>query len=118
MKDNAKKYVCVECKRQQYTNKKCYACKGKTFEDLSQYTPVLPEPSTEKKEGTRMDKAELVQTAFGAINSFKRHRALMEIKPYQEKPFHELQMFKMIDQLELALRAINKDIRESEEVSA
>lgn len=58
-----------------------------------------------------MSKAELVQQAFNALNNFKRHRALAELYP-NEKQFHELQMYKMIDHLELALRAINKDIRE------
>jgi hypothetical protein len=57
-----------------------------------------------------MSKEDLIQEAFGAINSFKRHRALVEIKPH-DKNYHELQMFKMIDKLELSLRAINKEFR-------
>lgn len=122
MKYQEKKYECVACKRQQYTNNKCYACKGKVFEDLLKPEIVEPKivaPLPVKKEGTHvMDKHELIQQAFNAINNFKRHRALMEIKLYQEKPYHELQMYKMIDQLELALRAINKDIRETENVGA
>lgn len=58
-----------------------------------------------------MSKAELVQQAFNALNNFKRHRALAELYP-SERQLHELQMYKMIDHLELALRAINKEVRE------
>lgn len=61
-----------------------------------------------------MDKADLIKEAFGAINNYKRHRALQEIQP-EQKQYHELIRFKMIDKLELALRAINKENRESED---
>jgi hypothetical protein len=53
---------------------------------------------------------ELIQEAFGYLNSYKRHRALVGIKK-EDKKYNELQMYKMIDCLELALRAINKDLR-------
>jgi hypothetical protein len=54
---------------------------------------------------------DLIQEAFGALNSYKRHRALREIK-VNDRIFHDLQMYKMIDKIELALRAINKELRE------
>jgi flavoprotein len=59
-----------------------------------------------------MTKEDLISEAFGALNSFKRHRALKEIKPLtSDRQYHELQMFKMFDKLELSLRAIQKEIR-------
>lgn len=57
-----------------------------------------------------MSKEDLITEAFGYLNSFKRHRALVDIKP-QDKRYHELQMYKMIDYLELSMRAIKKDFR-------
>lgn len=61
-----------------------------------------------------MSTKDLIAEAFTLINSFKRHRALQDIKPTKEdKQFHELQMYKKIDELELSLRAIQKDLRES-----
>ena len=57
-----------------------------------------------------MSTHDLIQEAFGYLNSFKRHRALAQVKE-TDKQYNELQMYKMIDQLELALRAINKDVR-------
>ena len=58
-----------------------------------------------------MGKEELIQEAFGALNSYKRHRALFEIKSH-DRQYHELQMYKMFDKIELSLRAINKEIRQ------
>lgn len=58
-----------------------------------------------------MSKEDLIQEAFGYLNSFKRHRALVDIKQH-DRQYHELQMFKMVDKLELSLRAINKEFRE------
>jgi hypothetical protein len=60
----------------------------------------------------RMTKEDLITEAFGYLNSFKRHRALFEIKPH-DKAYHELQMYKMVDRLELSMRAIKKDMREN-----
>jgi hypothetical protein len=57
-----------------------------------------------------MTKEDLITEAFGALNSFKRHRALVDIKP-QDKQYHTIQMYKMFDKLELSLRAINKEFR-------
>lgn len=61
-----------------------------------------------------MGMSDLIQEAFGALNSYKRHRALKEIK-VNDRQFHDLQMFKMIDKIELALRAINKEVRETDD---
>lgn len=55
---------------------------------------------------------DLIQEAFGELNSYKRHRALREIK-VNDRQYHDLQMFKMIDKIELVLRAINKEVREA-----
>lgn len=57
---------------------------------------------------------DLIQELFGALNSYKRHRALKEIK-VNDRQYHDLQMYKMIDKIELAARAINKELRESDE---
>lgn len=58
-----------------------------------------------------MDKNDLIKEAFGALNNYKRHRTLQELQP-EQRQYHELIRYKMIDKLELALRAINKDHRE------
>jgi uncharacterized protein YfeS len=55
-----------------------------------------------------LTKEDLITEAFGYLNSFKRHRALTEIKQV-DKQYNELQMYKMIDRLELSLRAIKKE---------
>jgi hypothetical protein len=60
---------------------------------------------------------DLIQEGFGALNSYKRHRALREIK-VNDRMFHDLQMFKMIDKIELTLRAINKETREGTDESS
>ena len=58
---------------------------------------------------------ELCKQAFKALNSFKRSRALMEGAVRQEdKNYHELQMFKQFDSLELTLRAIQGNARTTE----
>lgn len=60
----------------------------------------------------KMTREELIQEGFAALNNFKRHRALSDIKSLpQDRIFHELQTYKMMDRLELALRAINRDIK-------
>lgn len=58
-----------------------------------------------------MTKEELIQEIFGALNSYKRHRALVDIN-LDCKQYHQLQMYKMIDKIELGVRAINKSLRE------
>jgi hypothetical protein len=63
-----------------------------------------------------MGAQDLIQELFGALNSYKRHRALKEIK-VNDRMYHDLQMYKMIDKIELGLRAINKEVREGEDVS-
>lgn len=59
---------------------------------------------------TNMEAPDLIKEAFGALNSYKRHRALKDIK-LNDRQYHELQMFKMIDKVELSLRAIQKAVR-------
>ena len=63
-----------------------------------------------------MTKEDLITEAFGALNSFKRHRALADIKP-SDKSYHTIQMYKMVDKLELSLRAINKEFRNNAELN-
>lgn len=58
-----------------------------------------------------LSKEELIQEVFGALNSYKRHRTLKDIK-VNDKQYHEIQMYKMIDKIELGVRAINKEFRE------
>lgn len=53
-----------------------------------------------------------IQEAFNALNNFKRHRVLKEDRKIDIQ-YHDLQMYKMIDKVELSLRAINKMIREN-----
>lgn len=69
------------------------------------------ENSANRKSGT-----ELTTMAFGYINSFKRHRALAESCRNEgdtsKAIYHELKQYKEIDGLELALRAIQKELRE------
>jgi hypothetical protein len=66
--------------------------------------------------GNEVTRAELITECFAGLNNFKRHRTLIETKQNTaDKQYHELQMFKMIDKIELALRAINREERESGE---
>lgn len=62
---------------------------------------------------------ELIQKTFFYLNSYKRHRALAEIKRqeknYDKANYHQLKQYQFIDQLELALRAIQKGQRELDE---
>lgn len=57
--------------------------------------------------------------AFYHINSFKRHRAFHNMeraKPNANKEllqYHELKMYQFLDNLELTLRALQKENRES-----
>lgn len=58
------------------------------------------------------------KNAFYYINSFKRHRAQYNIERAssvankEQLQFHELKMYQFIDNLELAMRALQKDNRE------
>jgi hypothetical protein len=69
-----------------------------------------------------MTQMDLIGLCFQYLNSFKRHRALEQVKrkegQHDQANYHELQQYKMIDQLELALRAIQKGQREIDEESA
>ena len=67
---------------------------------------------------TNMD---LIGLAFKDINAYKRHRALAESSRKDGKTdkaiYHELKQYKHIDSLELALRAIQKGLREIDELA-
>jgi hypothetical protein len=69
---------------------------------------------------TEMNELEIkMKYVFNHLNSFKRNRALAEIRKEEGKQeqsqFHELMSFKDIDKLELQLRALQKEIRETED---
>lgn len=53
---------------------------------------------------------QLVKDAFYHLNNYKRHRVL-EDSPTESTNYHRLGKYKSIDQLELTLRAIQKEIR-------
>jgi len=61
------------------------------------------------------------KNAFYHLNSMKRHMALFNIersKPHSDKEqlqYHELKQHQFLLNLELALRALQKEHRESEE---
>ena len=59
-----------------------------------------------------MSSLELVNQCFQALNTFKRHRALANIKraegKYDEAILNELRQYQNFDNLELALRALQK----------
>lgn len=67
---------------------------------------------------TNMD---LIGLAFKYINAYKRHRALAESArkdgSTDKAIYHELKQYKYIDSLELALRAIQKGLREIDELA-
>lgn len=62
-----------------------------------------------------MGAQDLIREAFKKIDLLKRHRALMDIEGYDKKQYHELQTYKALEQLELHLRAINKELRDEEQ---
>lgn len=67
----------------------------------------------DKKE---MNSQELIQQCFYYLNSYKRHRALEQIRKSdggsgQDIQYHQLKQFQFIDSLELGLRAIQKGVR-------
>jgi hypothetical protein len=61
-----------------------------------------------------MTNLELVQQCFYHLNTFKRHRALANIKrnegEHDKANFHELKEYQFLDNLELGLRAIQKSL--------
>lgn len=62
------------------------------------------------------DTANLCRQAFKAINNFKRHRTLSDtVVDGKDKMYHELQMYKQMDSLELTVRAIQLNERLSGE---
>lgn len=70
-------------------------------------------------ENNNMTNQELMSKAFYYINSFKRHRALENIARFdnnrEKVQYHSLKQYQFIDNLELALRAIQKGARELDE---
>lgn len=62
---------------------------------------------------------ELIGIAFRAVNAFKRHRALEKIKKkegdYNKSQYHSLKQYELFDELELALRAIQRNERMDKE---
>lgn len=65
-----------------------------------------------------MNHAELCHQAFYYLNSFKRHRALEQIRKNEgkesEATYNQLKQYQFIDALELALRAIQKSVRDGQ----
>lgn len=70
------------------------------------------------REKTNID---LIGLAFKNINGFKRHRSLAETSRQEGNTdraiYHELKQYKFIDGLELTLRAIQKGLRELDELA-
>lgn len=69
------------------------------------------------REKTNID---LIGLSFRNINGFKRHRALADSARQDGNMdraiYHELKQYKYIDSLELTIRAIQKGLREVEEL--
>lgn len=67
----------------------------------------------------KMSNQDLVTQCFFYLNSFKRHRALANIKRLEgdttSAQYHELKQYQFADSLELGLRAIQKGMRDIEE---
>jgi hypothetical protein len=66
-----------------------------------------------------MTELEQIKQLFDYLNSFKRNRALAEIRKEAGRPeqaqFHELMSFKDIDKLELGLRALQKEFKQQKQ---
>lgn len=64
-----------------------------------------------------MNNIDLISQCFYYLNTFKRHRALANIKRSEgnisEAILNELKMYQFFDNLELGLRALQKSIYES-----
>jgi len=71
-----------------------------------------------EKAKTNMD---LIGLAFKNINAYKRHRVLAESARRdgntEKAIYHELKRYQYIDSLELTLRAIQKGLREIDELT-
>ena len=67
-------------------------------------------------EEREMSQQELVGKCFLYLNSFKRHRALANIRrlegDMQTANHHELKTYQLVDSLELGLRALQKGMRD------
>lgn len=70
----------------------------------------------------KVSNQDLISKCFFYLNSFKRHRALANIKRLegdrQQAEYHELKQYQFSDSLELGLRAIQKGMRDLEEVES
>lgn len=73
------------------------------------------------KVGGELTQEELFKQAFYYLNSFKRHRALEQIKQHegdrQAVQFNQLKQYQFIDSLELALRALQSGHRNMTEAA-
>jgi hypothetical protein len=62
---------------------------------------------------TNPTRQDLIKEAFNQLNSYKRHRAKTGIarkeKNEDKAQYHELRQYRAIDELELALRAIQRE---------
>lgn len=71
--------------------------------------------STTETKVSQMTQQELITQCFYYLNSFKRHRALEQIKKnegsHDQTQYHVLKQYQFIDALELGLRAIQKGER-------
>lgn len=68
---------------------------------------------------TELSQRELIGKCFSYLNSFKRHRALANIKRMEgdqvNAQYHELKSYQLMDSLELGLRALQKGMRDIDE---
>ncbi len=65
-----------------------------------------------------MTNLDLIGQCFYSVNTFKRHRALTNIKraenKHDEANFHELKQYQYFDNLELGLRALQRSLHDLE----
>lgn len=71
---------------------------------------MLPLLTQDNRGGKNLNtRKERMDEIFKHLNRFKRNRVLYRTRP--ERDLYELRMFQNIDQLELSLRALQKDFR-------
>lgn len=75
----------------------------------------MSESSSYPQANTSISKEEaLVRTCFNHLNAYKRFRAMAEQENNKDSAlYYELQLYKTIDQLELALRGLQREIKHS-----
>lgn len=68
-----------------------------------------------QEERKQMTEQSLLSECFYYINSFKRHRVLENVRRQEgnapKANYHKLKQYELIDSLELAMRAVQKDRR-------